>query len=189
MNIVPNDILGVTKLLRRIISHTTHWSHKNQARYVLKQWKTHEMLQLFHSHVSLVSWLCCIALTNLVSLSEWHMLHLSVAHFTFHKEQHTWNLQHVAMFRIYVSCAISSQRDAWCSCSWNAVQMWKPNTRGVTRVRVREPPNVCVAVPLWCCACAWVVFGFGVSMVWFWASVGFAGCWAIADLVNWVNPK
>ena len=132
MNIVPNDILGVTKLLRRIISHTTHWSHKNQARYVLKQWKTHEMLQLFHSHVSLVSWLCCIALTNLVSLSEWHMLHLSVAHFTFHKEQHTWNLQHVAMFRIYVSCAISSQRDAWCSCSWNAVQMWKPNTWGVT---------------------------------------------------------
>ena len=28
MNIVPNDILGVTKLLRMIISHTTHWSHK-----------------------------------------------------------------------------------------------------------------------------------------------------------------
>jgi len=37
MNLVPNDILGVTKLLRMIISHTTHWSHKNQARYVLKQ--------------------------------------------------------------------------------------------------------------------------------------------------------
>ena len=85
MNIVPNDILGVTKLLRRIISHTTHWSHKNQARYVLKQWKTQEMLQMFHSHVSHVSWSCCIVLTNLVSLSEWHMLHLSVAHFTFHK--------------------------------------------------------------------------------------------------------
>ena len=85
MNNVPKDILGVTKLLRMIINHTTHWSHQNQARYVLKQWKTQEMLQMFHSHVSHVSWSCCIVLTNLVSLSEWHMLHLSVAHFTFHK--------------------------------------------------------------------------------------------------------
>ena len=85
MNIGPNDILGVTKLLRMIISHTTHLSHKNQSRYVLKQWKIHEMLQLFHSHVSHVSWSRCIVLTNLVSLSEWHKLHSSVAHFTFHK--------------------------------------------------------------------------------------------------------
>ena len=37
MNNVPNDILGVTKLFKRIISHTTPWSHKNQALYVLKQ--------------------------------------------------------------------------------------------------------------------------------------------------------
>ena len=125
MNIVPNDILSVTKLLTSISSHTMHWSHKNQSRYTLKRWKTQEMLQMFHSHVSHISWSCCIVLTNLVSLSEWHMLHLSVGHFTFHKEQHTWNIQHVAMFRNYVSCAISSQRDAWCSCSWNAVQMWK----------------------------------------------------------------
>ena len=85
MNNVPKDILGVTKLLRMIINHTTHWSHKNQVSHVLKQWKTQEMLQMFHSHVSHVSWSCCIVLTNLVSLSEWHMLHLSVAHFTFHK--------------------------------------------------------------------------------------------------------
>ena len=147
MNIVPNDILSVTKLLTSISSHTMHWSHKNQSRYTLKRWKTQEMLQMFHSHVSHISWSCCIVLTNLVSLSEWHMLHLSVAHFTFHKEQHTWNLQHVAMFRIYVSCAISSQRDAWCSCSWNAVQMWKPNTWGVTwRVRswkMRSGSSLC----------------------------------------------
>ena len=82
MNIVPNDILSMTKVLRMIFSHTIPWSHKNQARYVLKQWKTHEMLQLFHSHVSHVSWSCCIVLTNHVSLkyvtcfkSELHMLH------------------------------------------------------------------------------------------------------------------
>ena len=68
MNIVPNDILSMTKVLRMIFSHTIPWSHKNQARYVLKQWKTHEMLQLFHSHVSHVSWSCCIVLTNHVSL-------------------------------------------------------------------------------------------------------------------------
>ena len=55
MNIVPNDILGVTKWFKKIISHTTHWSHKNQALYVLKQGKTKEMLHLFHSHVSHVS--------------------------------------------------------------------------------------------------------------------------------------
>ena len=85
MNNVPKDILCVTKLLTSIFSHTMHWSHKSQARYILKQWKTQEMLQMFHSHVSHVSWSCCIVLTNLVSLSEWHMLHLSVAHFTFHK--------------------------------------------------------------------------------------------------------
>jgi len=37
MNLVPNDILGVTKLLSMIIIHTTHWSHKNQSRYTLKR--------------------------------------------------------------------------------------------------------------------------------------------------------
>ena len=36
------------------------------------------------------------------------------------------------MFRNHVSCDISSRMDAWCSCSWNVVQMWKPNTWGVT---------------------------------------------------------
>ena len=55
MNIVPNDILGVTKLLKRIISHTTHWSHQNQTSHVLKKGKTHEMLHLFHNHVSHVT--------------------------------------------------------------------------------------------------------------------------------------
>jgi hypothetical protein len=55
MNNVLNDILSVTKLLKRIISHTTHLSHKNQALYILKQGKTNEMLHLFHSHVSHVS--------------------------------------------------------------------------------------------------------------------------------------
>ena len=55
MNIVSNDILSVAKLFKRIISHTTHWSHKNQALQVLKQGKTNEMLPLFHSDVSHVS--------------------------------------------------------------------------------------------------------------------------------------
>ena len=55
MNIVPNDTLSITKLLKRIISHTTHWSHQNQALHVLKQGKTNEMLPLFQSHVSHVS--------------------------------------------------------------------------------------------------------------------------------------
>ena len=50
----------------------------------------------------------------------------------FIKEQHTWTIQNVAVFRNFVSCAISSRMDTWCSCSWNAVQMWKLNTRGVT---------------------------------------------------------
>ena len=102
MNIVPNDILSMTKVLRRIFSHTIPWSHKNQARYVLKQWKTHEMLQLFHSHVSHVSWSCCIVLTNLVSLSEWHMLHLSVAHFTFHKG--TTHMKYTTCCNVSKSC-------------------------------------------------------------------------------------
>ena len=107
------------------------------------------MLQMFHSHVSHVSWSCCIVLTNLVSLSEWHMLHLSVAHFTFHKVQHTWNIQHVAMFRNYVSCAISSRRDAWCSCSWNAVQKWRLNTRGVTYVTLESDLGGPLTSPRW----------------------------------------
>ena len=135
MNNVPNDILSITKVLRRIIGHTIHWSHENQASQALKHGRTSEVLPLFQGHVSYVSWVCCIELTNLVSLREWHMLHLSVAHFTFHKrKQYTWNIQHVAMFRNHVSCDISSRMDAWCSCSWNVVQMWKPNTWGVTHM-------------------------------------------------------
>ena len=55
MNNVPIDILSITKLLKRIISHTTHWSHQNQASHALKQGKTSEMLPLFQSHVSHVS--------------------------------------------------------------------------------------------------------------------------------------
>ena len=55
MNIVPNDFISITKLLKRIISHTTHWSHQNQASHALKQGKTSEMLPLFQSHVSHVS--------------------------------------------------------------------------------------------------------------------------------------
>ena len=55
MNLVPNDILGVTKLLRMIISHTTHWSHQNQASQALKQGRTSEVLLLFQGHVSYVS--------------------------------------------------------------------------------------------------------------------------------------
>ena len=64
MNIVPNDILSVAKLFKRIISHTTYWSHKNQASHVLGQGRTSEMLLLFQSHVS---WVCCIVLTNHVT--------------------------------------------------------------------------------------------------------------------------
>jgi len=47
MNNVPKDILGVTKLLRMIINHTTHWSHKNQASHVLKQWKHKKCCKCF----------------------------------------------------------------------------------------------------------------------------------------------
>ena len=89
MNNVPNDILSITKVLRRIIGHTIHWSHKNQASQALKHGRTSEVLPLFQGHVSYVSWVCCIELTNLVSLREWHMLHLSVSHFTFHKRNNT----------------------------------------------------------------------------------------------------
>ena len=68
MNIVPNNILSVAKLFKRIISPTTHWSHKNQASHVLKQGRTSEMLLLFQSHVSYVSWVGGIVLANHVSL-------------------------------------------------------------------------------------------------------------------------
>ena len=67
MNIVPNDILSVAKLVKRIISHTTHGSHKSQASHVLKQGRISEMLLLFQSNVSYVSWVCCIVLTNHVT--------------------------------------------------------------------------------------------------------------------------
>ena len=90
MNIVPNDILSMTKVLRRIFSHTIHWSHKNQARYVLKQWKTHEMLQLFHSHVSHVSWSCCIVLPNHVSLKCVVYVCTWVLHPIHFINKHTW---------------------------------------------------------------------------------------------------
>ena len=54
MNIVPNDIVSVAKLFKRIISHTK-MTTQNQASHVLKQGKTSEMLPLFQSHVSHVS--------------------------------------------------------------------------------------------------------------------------------------
>ena len=54
MNIVPNDLLSVAKLFKRIISHTK-MTTQNQASHVLKQGKTSEMLPLFQSHVSHVS--------------------------------------------------------------------------------------------------------------------------------------
>ena len=54
MNIVPNDIVSVAKLFKRIISHTK-MTTQNQASHVLKQEKTSEMLPLFQSHVSHVS--------------------------------------------------------------------------------------------------------------------------------------
>ena len=59
MNIVPNDILSVSKLFERLISYTTHWSHKSQASHVLKQGKTSDLLLLFQNHVSynLSSWM------------------------------------------------------------------------------------------------------------------------------------
>jgi hypothetical protein len=79
------------------MDHHTIWLHHNQASHALKQGKTNELLLLFPSHVSYVSWVCCIALANHVSL-KWvtclkrklHMLHLGVAHYSFHK--HTWNI-------------------------------------------------------------------------------------------------
>ena len=87
MNIVPNDILSITKLLKRIISHTTHWSHQNQASHALKQGKTSDLLLAFQNHVSHVSWVCGIILANHVSL-RW-VAHVALIHFI---KQHTWNM-------------------------------------------------------------------------------------------------
>ena len=59
MNIVPNDILSVAKLFKRIIGHTTHWSHQNQASYALKPEKQVKcyfyfkaMFHMFHELVA-----------------------------------------------------------------------------------------------------------------------------------------
>ena len=120
MNNVPNDILSITKVLRRIISHTIHWSHKNQASQALKHGRTSEVLPLFQGHVSYVSWVCCIVLLTMFHSSVLHMLHLSVAHYSFHKTNTHEIWQYVAMLHKHVSCNISSWMDEWCSCLWNA---------------------------------------------------------------------
>ena len=61
------------------------------------------------------------------------------------------------MFWNHVSCDISSRMDAWCSCSWNAVQMWRPNTWGVTHPTIGNTVALqcymyatmeCLAIPL-----------------------------------------
>ena len=118
MNIVPNDILSITKLFKNIFSHTTHWSHQNQASPALKPGRTSETLLLFQSHVSYVSWVCCIVLTNHVSLkyvtcfkSELHMLHLSVVHYSFHKTTH---------MNINICCNVSKA----CSKQSNLMNEW-----------------------------------------------------------------
>ena len=98
MNLVPNDILSITKLFKRIISHTTHWSHKNQASQALKHGRTSEVLLLFQGHVSYVSWVRCIVLTNLVSLSEWHMLH------TLHFIKETIHMKYTTCCNVSKSC-------------------------------------------------------------------------------------
>ena len=120
MNNVPNDILGVTKLLKRIFSHTIHWSHKNQAWYVLKQWKTHEMLHLFHSHVSHVSWSCCRVLTNHVSLKCVVYVALWVLHPIHFINKHTWYM--TICYNVSRACFMQYEliMDEWCSCLWNA---------------------------------------------------------------------
>ena len=103
MNIVPNDILSVAKLFKRQISHTTHWSHQNQVSHALKQRKISVLLLLFQNHVSYVSWVCGIVLTNHVFTKVCDMFQEWVAH-------------------VSKACFNNprSWMDEWCSCLWNA---------------------------------------------------------------------
>ena len=102
MNIVPNDLLSITKLFKNIFIHTTHWSHKNQALNALKQWKTIEMLLLFHSHVSHVSWSCCIVLTSYVPL-KW-VAHVALGCCTLFISQKTTLMKYTVCCKVLITC-------------------------------------------------------------------------------------